>query len=136
MNEPRGTDVRRCGTPVRRHHRRYGGLSRQPVPPVENALDLLEDIAGDDRPYLDGASVRRDCHGLWLAGLRNDARHAAIDRACAAAWPTPFGSALNGSSPLFDADVGCLAPKLADQLTTVAGRVCDFARWRRVGSAA
>jgi FMN reductase len=70
--------------------------------PIKNALDLLEDTARDGRPYLDGRAFGcvvtaygwQAC-GTTLVTLRMIA-HALRS------WPTPFGAALNTSSPLFD----------------------------------
>ncbi len=110
----------------------HGSLSA----PVKNALDLLEDIAKDDRPYLEGRAFGAivtaygwQACGTTLVTLRSIA-HALR------AWPTPLGATLNGSTPLFDADGACVDPKVSEQLAAVAGQVCDFARWRHAGMSA
>lgn len=124
--------VRRCqgvivGTPGY-----HGSLSG----PVKNVLDLLEDTALDDRPYLDGRAFGcvvtaygwQAC-GTTLVALRMIA-HALR------AWPTPFGAALNASTPLFETDGTCIDAKAAEQLAIVASQVVEFALHRAAGLAA
>jgi FMN reductase len=92
--------IRRChglivGTPGY-----HGSLSG----PIKNILDVLEDTARDDHPYLDGRAFGcavtaygwQAC-GTTLVSLRLIA-HALR------AWPTPFGATLNASTPLFETD--------------------------------
>ena len=110
----------------------HGSLSG----PIKNVLDLLEDLARDERPYLDGRAFGSivtaygwQACGTTLVAMRSIA-HALR------AWPTPFGAAVNASGPLFDDGGDCLDPKVADQLATVGRQVTEFARWRRAGLAA
>jgi FMN reductase len=98
--------------------------------PIKNILDLLEETARDEQPYLDGrafgcivtASGWQGC-GTTLVSLRMIA-HALR------AWPTPFGATLNSSSPLFEADGTVADQAVAKQLAVVASQVVDFARSR------
>jgi FMN reductase len=107
----------------------HGSLSG----PIKNALDLLEDTAGDKLPYLEGRAVGcvvtaygwQAC-GTTLVSLRLIA-HALRG------WPTPFGAALNASTPLFETDGTCIDEKIASQLSIVARQVVEFARWRQAG---
>jgi len=96
---------------------------------VKNALDSLEGLSGDARPYFDGRAVGcivsaggAQAAGSTLAALRS------IIHALRG-WPTPFGAAL-GASGLFD-DTGAFTdPRDAWQVETVARQVVDFAtRW-------
>ena len=96
---------------------------------VKNALDSLEGLRNDQRPYFDGRAVGcivsaggAQASGSTLAALRS------IIHALRG-WPTPFGATL-GASGLFD-DSGAFAdPRDAWQVDTVAGQVVDFAtRW-------
>jgi FMN reductase len=103
---------------------------------IKNALDLLEDTALDPRPYLDGrafgcitTAYGWQASGTTLGSLRVIA-HALR------AWPTPYGSALNSSIPLFAKDGGCIDAKVLAQLTTVASQVIEFARCRNAGLSA
>lgn len=110
----------------------HGSLSG----PVKNALDLLEDLARDEQPYLEGRAFGSivtafgwQACGTTLVTMRSIA-HALR------AWPTPFGAAVNASVPLFDEAGACLDPKMAEQLDTVGRQVMEFAQWRRAGLAA
>jgi FMN reductase len=107
----------------------HGSLSG----PIKNILDLLEDTARDVQPYLDGrpfgcvvTAYGWQACGTTLVSLRLIA-HALR------AWPTPFGAALNASTPLFETDGTCIDSKIADQLCVVASQVVEFARHRAAG---
>ncbi len=124
--------MRRCDGVIVGTPGYHGSLSG----PVKNILDLLEDTAGDDRPYLEGRAFGcvvtaygwQAC-GTTLVALRMIA-HALR------AWPTPFGAALNASTPLFETDGTCIDAKIERQLAVVAGQVVEFARHRAAGLAA
>ena len=97
---------------------------------VKNALDTLEDLRSDPRPYFDGRAVGcivaafgAQAGGSTLATLRSIV-HALRG------WPTPLGAALNSSSGLFDADGAFSDPKDAWAVEMVAKQVVDFARAR------
>jgi FMN reductase len=92
--------MRRCDGVIVGTPGYHGSLSG----PIKNVLDMLEDTARDERPYLDGRAFGcvvtahgwQAC-GTTLVALRMIA-HALR------AWPTPFGAALNASTPLFETD--------------------------------
>ncbi len=96
---------------------------------VKNALDSLEGLRDDPRPYFDGRAVGcivsaggAQAAGSTLATLRS------IIHALRG-WPTPFGAAL-GASGLFDDSGAFVDPRDAWQVETVARQVVDFAsRW-------
>lgn len=123
--------MRRCDGVIVGTPGYHGSLSG----PVKNILDLLEDTARDDRPYLEGRALGcvvtaygwQAC-GTTLVALRMIA-HALR------AWPTPFGAALNASTPLFETDGTCIDAKIAQQLAVVASQVVEFARHRAAGLA-
>ena len=105
----------------------HGGVSGL----VKNALDLLEDLRGDERPYLDGRAV--GCI-VTAAGWQSAGSTLAALRSIVHAlrgWPTPFGAALNTALPIFDESGACSDPKILEQLTLVARQVVDFARCHR-----
>lgn len=94
---------------------------------VKNALDYIEDIRDDARPYLDGRAVGCiacaygwQATGSVLAALRSIA-HALRG------WPTPLGIAVNSLNELFDEDGACIDKPLASQLRIMAEQVMTFA---------
>ncbi len=96
---------------------------------VKNALDSLEGLKDDPRPYFDGRAVGcivsaggAQASGSTLAALRS------IIHALRG-WPTPFGATL-GASGLFDDDGAFNDPRDLWQVETVAQQVVEFAsRW-------
>jgi FMN reductase len=70
---------------------------------IKNALDYVEDMAKDDRPYFEGRAVGLiavaagwQATGTTLATLRS------ITHALRG-WPTPMAVTVNSAMPLFDA---------------------------------
>jgi FMN reductase len=98
---------------------------------IKNALDSLEPLRDDARPYLDGRAVGcivvadgwQAC-GSALAALR------AIVHALRG-WPTPLGATINSALKPFDDDGALKDPRDVFQVETVARQVVDFANvWR------
>lgn len=96
---------------------------------VKNALDCLEALREDPRPYLDGRAVGcivaasgAQAAGSTLAALRSIV-HALRG------WPTPFGATL-AAQRLFDEAGDFCDDRDAWQVDTVAGQVLEFARFR------
>jgi FMN reductase len=101
----------------------HGGISGL----VKNALDYIEDLSRDDRPYLTGRAVGCIATGaghqgavVTLGALRT-VTHALRG------WPTPLGAAINTAEPVFDADGACLDPKTASMLEAIGREVVAFA---------
>jgi FMN reductase len=100
----------------------HGGVSAL----VKNALDLLEDLRDDDRPYLTGRPIGcivtaygwQAC-GTTLTALR------AIAHALRG-WPTPLGATLNSAQGLVGENGGLRDEKDAFQLSVVAQQVMEF----------
>jgi len=103
--------------------------------PIKNALDLLEDMNQDDRVYIDGCAMGTivTAYG-WLACGTTMVTLRSIAHAIRA-WPTPYGAALNATTPLFDKEGKTIDPKVESQLAIVAQQVVDFARWRHAAGA-
>ena len=103
---------------------------------VKNALDCLEDLREDARPYLDGRAVGcivtaagAQAGGSTLAALRGIV-HALRG------WPTPFGATLNSVGGLFDGTGEFSDPRDANAVEIVARQVVDFAsNWEAKASA-
>lgn len=94
---------------------------------VKNALDYMEDLHDDERPYLTGRAV--GCIAVargWQASVST----LMTLRTCVHAlrgWPSPLGAALNATQPLFDAQTGgCVDPQAQFQLETVGREVVEF----------
>ena len=95
---------------------------------IKNALDSLEPLRDDARPYLDGRAVGcivvadgwQAC-GSALASLRSIV-HALRG------WPTPLGATLNSALAPFDAAGALKEPRDAFQVETVAQQVVAFAK--------
>jgi FMN reductase len=99
---------------------------------VKNALDYVEDLRDDTRPYLDGRAV--GCVGAahgWQAAVSTLTALRSIVHALRG-WPTPLGAAVNSGQVTFDADGGCSDPKVADTLRVIGSQVAEFA-FARVG---
>jgi len=105
----------------------HGGISGL----VKNALDYVEDLRDDERPYLDGRAVGCIvCAYGWqattttLVSLRSTV-HALRG------WPTPLGVAINSAQTVFDDSGQVVDEQCAQQLTTLSSQVLDFVGARR-----
>jgi len=95
---------------------------------MKNALDTLELLREDARPYFTGRAVGVivTADGWQAAGTTLTAVRSILH--AMRGWPTPFGAALNVTSGAFEADGSCKDPKDHWQLATVAEQVLDFAK--------
>lgn len=94
---------------------------------VKNAIDYLEELATDSRPYLEGRPV-----GLIVTAFGHQAANSSMTtlRTIAHAlrgWPTPFGAALRISPASFDAEGCFLDEDSAAQLRLVGSQVAHAA---------
>lgn len=94
---------------------------------LKNALDYIEDMRADDRPYLDGRAVGcivsangAQALGSTLASLR------AIVHALRG-WPTPYGATLMAGGTAF-ADGVPVDADVRGSIGIVVRQVVDFAR--------
>lgn len=95
----------------------HGGVSAL----VKNALDYLEDLRADRRPYLDGRAVGCVVTSAgWQAGGATLAALRSIVHALRG-WPTPLGVTLNTTERPFDGD------RQVTQLRLVGQQVVRFA---------
>jgi FMN reductase len=103
----------------------HGGMSGL----VKNAVDHLELLREDERPYLEGRAVGvivsaagwQAC-GTTLVSVRSTI-HALRG------WPTPFGVTVNSAEPVEDG-AGGFEPRTDGALQILAGQLMDFASWR------
>ncbi|MCU1659731.1 MAG: reductase [Pseudonocardiales bacterium] len=109
----------------------HGGMSGL----VKNAVDHLELLRDDERPYLDGRAVGvivaaagwQSC-GTTLVSVRS-AVHALRG------WPTPFGVTVNSAEQHPDAD-GRFDERVTGALGILAAQLMQFAGWRAAARAA
>lgn len=95
---------------------------------VKNALDYLEGLAGDDRPYLDGRAV-----GLIATAFGDQASVNTLQtmRSIVHAlrgWPTPMGATIRTYHGLFADDGACVDDRVRAQLELVGQQVRKGAR--------
>ncbi|MFT4053616.1 MAG: NAD(P)H-dependent oxidoreductase [Novosphingobium sp.] len=118
LEQVRGADAIVIGSPG--YHGGYSGL-------VKNAIDLLEDLRADVRPYWDGRPVGivvtaagwQGC-GTTLSALR-DVVHAMRG------WPTPAGITINSVEQRpFDENGSIVEPRVAAAVTAQAQQIMTF----------
>lgn len=103
---------------------------------LKNALDYIEDLREDERPYLDGRAV--GCVAAasgWQASVTTLTALRSIVHALRG-WPTPLGASVNSNEVTFDAVGGCSQPQVASTLRTIGLQVAEFALSASSGLAA
>ncbi len=94
---------------------------------VKNALDLLEETAKDERPYLADMPVGliATAYGWQATGSTIAALRSIVH--ALRGWPTPFAAAINTQVTKFDAGGGASDPAVVEQLGLVGRQVARFA---------
>lgn len=97
---------------------------------IKNALDYVEDMAKDERPYFEGRAVGLitvaagwQATGTTLATLRSIV-HALRG------WPTPMAVTVNSVQPVFADDGSVSDATLRNQLDILAQQIVGFTRMR------
>lgn len=128
--EPLLTAVRRADCVVLATPGYHGGMSGL----LKNALDHLEALHGDPRPYLDGraAGVIVAAAGWQAAGTALVSVRSAIH--ALRGWPTPFGVTVNSAQQRPDG-TGHFDARVDGALSILAGQLAEFARWRTLAAA-
>lgn len=103
----------------------HGGMSGL----VKNAIDHLEELRADERPYLDGRAV-----GVIVAAAGWQACGTALVSVRSAihslrGWPTPFGVTVNSAEQHPRPD-GTFDERITGALHILAGQLMDFAGWQ------
>jgi len=99
---------------------------------VKNALDYIEELRKDRRPYLEGRAVGCVATG---AGWQATASTLATLRTVAHAlrgWPTPLGVCINTMEAAFTPAGPCSVPGINAQLELVGQQVTQFALRQQV----
>ena len=100
---------------------------------VKNAIDLIEETAGDPRPYLDDLPVGliATAYGWQATGSTIAALRSIVH--ALRGWPTPFAAAINAVTCRFG-ESGCSDPAVADALARVGHQVAAAALDRRAAA--
>ena len=103
----------------------HGGMSGL----LKNALDHLEGLRQDPRPYLDGRAVGVivSAAGWQAAGTALVSVRSAVH--ALRGWPTPFGVTVNSAEQRPGPD-GRLDDRVNGALDILAGQLMEFTRWR------
>ncbi|MGH8137798.1 MAG: NADPH-dependent FMN reductase [Steroidobacteraceae bacterium] len=95
--------------------------------PIKNAIDYVELMKDDERPYFAGRAVGCiACAAGWQATGTTLVTLRAIVHALRG-WPTPLGVMVNTVAAPFSPDGRCRDPALSLQLCLLARQVYDFA---------
>jgi FMN reductase len=107
----------------------HGGMSGL----VKNALDHLELLRGDERPYLDGraAGVIVTAAGWQACGTALVSVRSAIH--ALRGWPTPFGVTVNSAEQHIGEDG--IDPRARGGLRILARQLAEFTGWRAAARA-
>ena len=94
---------------------------------VKNALDLLEETAKDERPYLADMPVGliATAYGWQATGSTIAALRSIVH--ALRGWPTPFAAAINTQVTQFDDQGGATDPAVVEQLCLIGRQVARFA---------
>jgi FMN reductase len=95
---------------------------------VKNALDYLEDLARDDRPYLEGRAV-----GLIATAYGDQATMGTLQTLRSVVhslrgWPTPLGATVRVYQGLFSSEGQCFDERARGQLELVGLQTFQGAR--------
>lgn len=118
--------VRRCDAVVISSPGYHGTVSGL----VKNALDYVEELREDQRPYLDGRAVALIAVARgWQASVGTLGTLRQVVHALRG-WPTPLGLSINSTVTTFDEDGSTDDVLTAGAVAVMAGQLVDFAqRW-------
>ena len=94
---------------------------------MKNAVDLLEDLRADTRPYLHDRAVGCivTAYGWQGAGTTLTSVRTIVH--ALRGWPTPLGITINTAERVFDDGGACLDDRLQAQMSMLAAQVVGFA---------
>jgi FMN reductase len=101
---------------------------------MKNAIDYIEELSGDARPYLSDRAVGCIATAAGWQGAVNTLVALRSVVHALRGWPTPLGASINTAEPLFDAEGRCVSPKVSDSVRQLAGQVLRFAMLVRAGA--
>ena len=118
VNTVRRADGLILATPA--YHAGISGL-------LKNAIDLLEDLRDDVRPYFHDRAVGCIVTAYGWQGSGTTLTSVRTIVHALRGWPTPLGMTLNSAERIFDADGRCVDDKLQAQFVMLAKQVVEFA---------
>lgn len=102
----------------------HGGVSGL----VKNALDYLEEMNKDTRPYLDGRAVGCVATGAgWQGAVATLTALRTVVHALRG-WPTPVGVAINSAEPVSEPGEFGFSARTGEQIALMARQVVNFSR--------
>lgn len=94
---------------------------------IKNALDYVEDLRPDPRPYLHGRSVGLAAVAYgWQAAVTTLEQLRTITHALRG-WPTPLGGSVNSAEVKFDQAGGASDERIVTTLRLIGRHVVEFA---------
>jgi FMN reductase len=102
----------------------HGGLSGL----LKNALDYVEELRADERPYLHMRAVGCIVCANGPQGIGTSLTSMRSIAHALRAWPTPLGVGINTSIVSIDEAGLCSVPEINAQITALARQVVDFAK--------
>jgi len=118
--------VRRCDGLIIASPGYHGTMSGM----IKNAIDYIEELRTDARPYLHERAVGciACAYGWQATGTTLVALRTMVHSL--RGWPTPLGAAINSALKVFDADGACIDASARMQLEIVGQQVVEFAKMR------
>jgi FMN reductase len=100
---------------------------------IKNAIDYIEELRADSRPYLDGRAVGCIvCAAGWQATTTTLVTIRSTIHALRG-WPTPLGVTINSAAG--ESSTGDPVDEAVPRLDMLAAQVIEFARWRHAALA-
>ena len=93
---------------------------------VKNAVDYIEDLREDDRPYLDGRAVGCMATGAGWQAVVNTLHALRSVTHALRGWPTPIGVAIKTVPPVFAADGTCTDEHVRVQVGLMVAQILSF----------
>ncbi|RAY16152.1 NADPH-dependent oxidoreductase [Actinomadura craniellae] len=95
---------------------------------LKNALDYVNELARDTRPYLDGRVIGCVSVALSEQGAGSTLTTLRTIGHALRGWPTPLGVALAGARASLDSEGGPADPVVHAQMATMLGQVLGMAK--------
>ena len=97
---------------------------------LKNALDYVEELRDDERPYFDMRAVGCIACSHGMQGIGTTLTSMRLVVHALRGWPTPLGVGINAAQVSFDEDGRCSAAEANAQLEALAHQLADFAKMR------